>query len=313
MTSFDKNLLLLLVTILSLVAVASGLSGARPIFELNLSSVAIVVGVEFLVYFIASMAMNQRATVGMALGSAVAFVILRCICSLIGGAAFGIFAEAADGFNPALAWLNPVAAAIQVFTVLVTGPYILAITFPDLIGKDAARSLRGGPAAPSVSSSRSSVAMLGSLETSPTGGFIQVFSYEELTGVIRKSPGLEGFVIYNEEGLVVWKDIPMKIDVDALAARIMSGGTQLGRVVLDSGLSRLRRIAIESRDHHILSTTLNQSFGMIIIFSSRTQQDEMFTRISILSKTAREFLQWKYPSLPLSTGMSRDRIALDMV
>lgn len=305
MTTIDRNLLIILLTLITLTAIPMGVAEARPVFE-DITAVPIVVGIELLIYFIGAMVINPRATVGMAVGQALAFAVIRAIFSLVGGSLATILVTM-EGYNFIYPWLNPLAALFQVLVLLLAGPYMLAVMIPELIGREEAESLTAGKGA------QESQTVSGPIDTSPTGGFIQVFSYQELSAQLKKNPGLEGFIIYNDEGLVVWQELPLKIDTEALTCRLMSLNGGIGRLMLESGLSRVRRCLIESRDHHVLATTLNQNFGIILIYNGRTPITQVYSRISVICKSAREFLQWKYPALPMATGMTRDRIPLEMV
>jgi hypothetical protein len=86
-----------------------------------------------------------------------------------------------------------------------------------------------------------------------------------------------------------------------------------GRLMSESGLSSAQRCMVESRDHLMMATTLNQNFGLKLLFSARTPRNQIYGRISVIVKSTREFLQWKYPSLPLATGLTRDRVPGEMV
>lgn len=309
MIAFDKNLLLVLLTLAALVTLPMALAGLRPPTG-GIGLFPIVIFVEVLIYFIAAMVMNSRANAGMAAGTAIIMLLLRGVCSFLGAIAYTAFSETAGGADLPLMWANPASAIIQVIILVVAGPYILALLVPEFIGRDEADKLKGGDA-PSAAARRPQTS--GSMESVPTGGYVQVFSFEELAAQLKKSPGLEGFIVNNDEGFIVWRDLPMNLDADSLTARVVESTGSLGGLMANSGLSRVRRIAVESRDHLLFAGPLNQSFGLILIFSARSSAEETQSRVQMLMKTAREFLQWKYPSLPLATGHTRDRISLEMV
>lgn len=309
MTAFDKNVLLVLLTLAALITIPMGLADLRPPSG-GLGIFPIVIFVEALIYFIAAMVLNSRANAMMAIGTAVFMLLVRAVCSFIGAIAYGAFAVAAEGADLAMIWVNPAAAVIQVLILVVAGPYLLAMTVPDLIGRNEAEQLKGGDA---TAAAARRPAASGSMESVPTGGYVQVFSFEELAAQLKKSPGLEGFIINNDEGFIVWRDLPMNLDADVLTARVVESTRSLGSLMAGSGLSRVRRVGIESRDHTLYAGPLNQSFGLILIFSARSSAEETQSRVQMLMKTAREFLQWKYPALPLATGHTKDRISLEMV
>ena len=67
-----------------------------------------------------------------------------------------------------------------------------------------------------------------------------------------------------------------------------------------SGLARLRHSMLQTREHLIVYSELNQNFSLILFYNSRTSLADCESRLAIVSRTAREFLQWKYPGLSLS-------------
>lgn len=298
----NRNWVLLGLTIVALVAISGTISSMTlptDVFTLILFT---VLG-ELVVYFIAMMVTNPRATIPMAAGSAVVLVIIRALCGAVGGVAASLIdASPAESVNPLTGWLHPIATVIQGVTMLIAGPFLLATILPDLVGSDQVEKLLGTPKK-----------VTSGMDSNPTGGFVQVFSFEELGAQIKKCHGLEGFVIYSNEGLVVWRDLPMRIDLDVLTAQVLKHSMGLGALFSDSGLTKVRRVMVESREHFLFATTLNQNFGLILLFSGRVAPEEILARIAVLAKTTREFLQYKYPALPLAAGMTKEKLTLETV
>ncbi|MBI1292626.1 hypothetical protein GC173_15520 [bacterium] len=303
MTTVDRNVVVTLLILIELVAVAAALAPITPYDNLAVL-IPLVLMIETVVYFIASMVANPRATIGMAFGTAVLFVIVRAVCGIVGGIIYGssLAGESASTVQFA-AWTNPVAVIVQVATLVLAGPYMLAVVFPDLLGRDAVERISGKAASPVGGTT---------LESNPAGGFIQAFSYEELGAFIRKSHGIEGFIIYSQEGLVVWHDLPLRIDIDRLTARVLSSSVQVGDIMQDNGLTKVRRVMVETREHFLFATTLNHNFGLILLFNSKVTPEEILSRIAVIAKSSREFLQWKYPALPLAAGMNKEKLSLEI-
>ncbi|CAN5424248.1 hypothetical protein BH09SUM1_BH09SUM1_03850 [soil metagenome] len=301
MTAIDRNAVLIGMTLVALCAIAAAFSGSP---SPDTTTAVIVLFGEFVVYFIALMMMNKKATLGMAAGGSLALVITRALCSITGGMLFGVFSTNTN-INIAGAWLDFVPAVIQIVLLIIAGPYILSETIPDLIGVQAADGLRGETA--------NEPKQQGPLDASPTGGFIQLFSFEELAALIKKSHGIEGFIIHSHEGLVVWRDLPVRLDIEVLTAKLVGCNNSLGQVLQDSGLTKVRRLMVETREHFVFTTSLNQYFGVILVFNGHVAPEDIMARIAVMSKTAREFLQWKYPTLSMSSGLSKDRVSLEAV
>lgn len=305
MNVINRNFLILALCLVGLTAVPMALAGWQP--SVGPSTYLVVLIVEVVVYFVVSMLVNARVTVSMAAGTAIVYTITRWICSLIGVILYGLYAQGAPEASAFLACVNPISAVAQAIILLMAGPYILALAIPELIGRTEAESLLGKQ---SSRMQAGASARLG-LDSIPSGGFIQVFSFEELAALIRKSPGLEGFIVHSAEGLVVWRDLPMQVNVEVLTARISSESLRLGQLLQENGLTRVRRLVLESREHYLFATMLNQNFGIIMLFNGRSSPEEIYSRIAVLAKTAREFLQWKFPSLPAAGGPARDKLAYE--
>jgi predicted regulator of Ras-like GTPase activity (Roadblock/LC7/MglB family) len=197
---------------------------------------------------------------------------------------------------------NPISVVLQMLGIMLLTPHIVRLVAPGLISEEMNEFLEGSHAKAALPGHEGREGREG-METTPMGGFIQVFSFEELQSILRKSVGMEGFILYSSEGLVVWKDMPIRLDLEALISRVQTISDQLGKTVEDMGLSRARKVVIESREHYIFNTRLNSNFGLIMIFSSAVKLEECWPRLGVMAKTVREFLQWKYSGLAsLSTS-----------
>ena len=307
MTTVNRNWLLVLLCLLSLIFAAAGLAGIVNVGDGSEGSssnsgalIPVVILVEAIIYFVAAMVSNPRATIGMAAGSAIVLVVVRAVCASIGGIIFFLLAGKGSAADFLWVWGNPMVAVVQAVILVLAGGYLLAIMIPDLLGQAQAVALLGTSAKKVQDQGRAG------LDTNPTGGFIQVFSFEELAAVVKKSHGIEGFMLVSTEGLVVWRELPLRVDVDSLSAKIFGHSQAIGSLVEDSGLTKVRRLMVESREHFLFATTLDQNFSLILLFNGRVAPEEILSRIAVLAKSCREFLQWKYPSLPLRAGLSKD-------
>jgi predicted regulator of Ras-like GTPase activity (Roadblock/LC7/MglB family) len=309
MIAIDRLVIVSALIIAGLVTTSAAFAAApSPVTAAGL--IPLVLVVEIIIYFVAAMVANARASIGMAMGTAIFYTIIRAVSSLIGAIIFqslngGLLRAANQEFSILLAWVSPFPMVIQMVVLLLAGPYLLAAIFPDLLGEEEAAKL-GGTSAPTTRPATQT------LDASPSGGFVQVFSFEELAGVLKKSHGIEGFVIYSNEGLVVWHDLPLRINIEALTGRLLDASIRIGNVMQGSGLTKVRRVMVETKEHFVFATTLNQNFGIMMVYNGRVAPEEVLSRIAVVAKTSREFLQWKYPSLPLAAGMNRDKLSLEI-
>lgn len=265
-----------------------------PAYE-NLGSAALLIAlIEWVVYFIASMLSNSRIGAGRGFVLALFMLLARFLLGILAGVMLTLPLNMVIAEATLRAWVgNPIGVVLQMLGIMLVTPHIVRALAPGLVSEEMNELMEGGKAP------GSSAAFEGreGLEMTPMGGFIQVFSFEELQSILRKCVGMEGFILYSSEGLVVWKDMPIRLDMDMLVARIQTISDQLGKSVEDLGLTRSRKVVIESREHYIFNTRLNSNFGLIMVFSSAVKLEECWPRLGVMAKTVREFLQWKYSGL----------------
>jgi predicted regulator of Ras-like GTPase activity (Roadblock/LC7/MglB family) len=194
--------------------------------------------------------------------------------------------------------------AVQVAFVLLGMANILSVVAPAVLSRDILDRL--GEAAAPQAGPHLGGAHAGAHLSAPTGQFIQVFSFDELAAVVRKTPGLEGFAIYSNEGLVVWRDLPIRLDLDGLVARLVSGAAGLGKVASGAGLGGLQRLLLESGQHCIYAAPVGENFGVVLVGRDSASSPDLHGRTSVVLSTVREFLRWKYPSLPVRTPSVRE-------
>lgn len=273
------------------------------------AALPVVLIIEFFIYFASALFSSPRARMSTSLAIAILLLTARALCSIFAGFAAALMLE---GAAPSILsiWVGSIPSAVlQVLLLLISGFHLISALMPDLLEPDVRARLEGDAEIKAPAYGGRNVP---GERGSPSGGFVQVFGYDELSGVIRKTPGLEGFVIYSAEGLVVWRDLPMRIELDSLVAKMLSNSDLVGATVEDAGLSRVRRIMVESRDHFVFTTALNSNFGLLLVFNSRVSTEEVIGRLSYIAKTAREFLQWKYPTLPVVKGLGVERKSLQV-
>lgn len=288
------------------VALAGLLFGLFPAgFEpVEVVAGAVVLG-ELILYFIALLLTSPSLGGGRILTLSLLLALARLALSVVAAPALALGAGA-DGADALLRiWVgNPFGALVQAVLLLITLPFALEKIFPSWLSEDMRARLAaeegGAPGAPAARTAASPPRATEPVyrETSPAGGVIQVFSYEELQSIFRKSVGLEGFILFTVEGLVLWKDLPIRLNLDTLIAQLQSQCDTLALSVETHGLTRARKVVVESREHALYYTRLNNNFNLVMIFSSAAMPQECWNRLAIMAKTAREFLQWKYPGLP---------------
>lgn len=260
--------------------------------------------VEFVAYYLLSYLSGLAAGAGRCAAISISIVIVRFLIAAVASLALALPGDVATDEALFRTWVgNPIGTLIQGLVLAVTFPHLLATIAPSFLSERGLRVLTE-----SISGGEENVSPLAEpvflgeqtqflASKAVVSGSVQLFSYDELQAFFRKAPGLEGFLIYSAEGLVQWRDIPFKLDADEFAARLMTSLDGTGALVEGFGLTRMRNLVIEAKEHLIFSVSLNGNFGLVLIFSSHTSPEECWSRVSNLSKSAREFLEWKYPGL----------------
>lgn len=304
MIPLSRQVVLVLLALLSLVGIPMAFVGSPTTLDNPAVWVPIFVVGELVLYFLLSLATNPRLTLGATAMLSIMMAVARLAASLVALALLTLVFAREVG--PLMVWASdPVSVILQVVVLIVTTPHLLDAASPGLVDRETRRKLSGGER-------ELPVARMPSTEAMPTGGFIQVFGFEELAATIRKTPGLEGFLIFSSEGLIVWRDLPLRVDADRLTAKLMALSRETAVVVNESGLARVRQVVIESREHLVAVVELTANFGLILVYNGQVNVGECAPRIAILAKTTREFLQWKYPGLAI-TASPQTRAALEAV
>lgn len=279
----------------SVVAVGLVFGPMTPAFEDLTMIVWLIVLIEAVVYFLAALLSNPEIGAVRAWVLSLLLCFTRFLLCAMGGMVLAVFVDHPLGESILRVWVgNPAGAFVQAFLLMLVAPHALQILAPGLVSESMVQVMEGGDesqnAIPLVRSEYS-------VGSEPVGGFIQVFSLQELQSMFRKSIGMEGFIIYTAEGLVLWKDMPIRLDVDELTARIHALMEEAATTIEEFGLTRVRKTVIESREHTIFQTRLNPNFGLIMLFAGSVKIDECWTRLGVLARTTKEYLQWKYPNL----------------
>jgi predicted regulator of Ras-like GTPase activity (Roadblock/LC7/MglB family) len=297
MVAISRLVVFLFVGGLALVALPMALATTATTVGDVMVLAPMFVAIELTVYFVLTLLGNPRMALGSVAGMAILLTGVRFVASAV-ASVLSVLLQNDTGLM--IAWAgNPLSAVLQMMTLVMIAPHVLAVVAPEAMDRDTRLRLSGGEVPLPEPARKGHV-----IETAPSAGFIQVFGFDELAGVVRKTPGLEGFVILSNEGLVVWRDLPIRIDVEEVSARLLSHQSQLGALTADGGLSRLRRLVLQTRDHLLCVVELNANFGLVLVYGARTSLEELDARVEMLARTTREFLQWKYPGLAVTASVA---------
>lgn len=241
-----------------------------------------IVGVELLIYVLFVTISASHVGVGGALYVAVMLTALRLgLC--LAGAVF-LAAGPAETFPASLRMLyigNPLAILIQMLLLLMLAPHLLQGLFPRLLSEKDSEVLGQETA---VESAPASPAL-------PSGGYVQVYTYEELVDFMRKIVGLEGFFFYSDEGFPLLSHSPFAMDEETAAVaandlfrHVQQWGTRLR-------VSNAQRLLIETPDHYVVNQAITPRVRLLALFTRTTPAEAVAARADRIHKTASEFLR----------------------
>jgi predicted regulator of Ras-like GTPase activity (Roadblock/LC7/MglB family) len=302
MIAFGRLPLVLALTILAVGSLGVLFGSAPPAFGDLYQILWLVVVVEMVVYFAAAVLSETELGGFRSFVLAFGLAVVRFVVCLAAGLILAMNQDLGMTQAVLRAWVgNPVGVFLQGIVLMLATPHVLQSLAPGLISDSMEQILTGrGEAETGRASAHESAVG----EVTPVGGFIQVFSLQELQSMFRKSIGMEGFIIYTSEGLVLWKDMPIRLEVDALVARAQAVTERLAGEVEDAGLASVTNILVESRDHLIFNTRLSPDFGLIMIFANGVKVQECWARLAVMARSTQEYLHWKYPTLdPLGSAV----------
>ncbi len=208
--------------------------------------------------------------------------------------------EAISGALILYLWLgNPVSFIVQVGILCLIIPHFLLEFAPGLLGSNVSRFLQKERSATQEPTIPATTAQQVSSPTA-TSGFYNVYSFPELEAQLSKSIGLEGFIVFSEEGLVMWEKLHINIDSERLVVLLMTLGKDIKRSTTSLGLAHTDTIIVETDEHLIFNGFVNSVFGYTLIFNASIPRDEMYHRIDMISDSINVLLKTRYQTLVLS-------------
>ena len=127
--------------------------------------------------------------------------------------------------------------------------------------------------------------------------FSQILSFNALPLSLKKFPNIEGVLIINDEGLVVWKDVPHYINVEDVSGRflqVVRESSKIGDTLQSEGIAK---IVFETGKNTVLILPLMRKFSVVFIFTKKIVLDEIENRLRNFSLVLKEFLERRYKEI----------------
>jgi len=283
-------LLLIFVPFLNLLAVpVQGIPGEQQL-EISIQLIPVIVIMELLIYLILGFLSGGVTTFFQVVQYSFLTAFFRLLSCFIGGALYSLYQPLTYYNSLLLFWVgSPVVVLLQIFLLLMLSPYLVMHIAPGILS-DRAKSIATHhsptPSPPRPTAFRS--------EASPVGGFVRVYSYEELGRLFRNIIGIEGYILYTWEGLMLWQNSQIILDSDRLIASFQKQWKDQCERQKQLGFRKPERTIIQSVEHNFIQISFNKNFFGIFIFRTDVDIDEVFNRLKYLERSARELFEMKY-------------------
>lgn len=290
MIAVQQKRLFFLFGIISIFLIPFMFLGLPSWFESIRQYLIVIIFFEFLIYFLAELVQTEWKQVFHVFVYSLIIVFIRGFVSLIGTVIYAPMSNMS--FNSVFyqLWIgNPVAQLFQILLLLYFIPHIMIYIAPGLLKQESRNIIH-----PSEQQ-KSRIELSKELYfAEPMGGFIRVYSFNELQTSFRKMIGLEGFLIYSNEGLIVWEDLAINFDIEKLIVEFMRLQNNIDGAIGKFEILDSEKYIIDTPDHIIFNVKLNKGFYLVAFFNKKIQLTEIYPRMKMLIKSAQEFLSEKY-------------------
>jgi predicted regulator of Ras-like GTPase activity (Roadblock/LC7/MglB family) len=252
-----------------------------------------MVALEFLLYLLYIRISAKHAALGPAFVLSFVLVVGRWVVCLADGLLLSLFNPNFLVSNIGALWVgNPFSALLQIFVILTFVPHLVVRFAPGVLG-DASRTLLFENSARLPGSG--AVNEKPELPTAtPLDGLVRVYSFTELEDYFHKIIGLEGFVLYSAEGLVMCKDLQINLDVEGLVARYQYFSSGIEQVTHAHGLGLPVRAVVETRKHYLFNIQVSSQFFLLLVFNNQLPLPDIVHRIRIMVRSIEAFLALRY-------------------
>ena len=255
--------------------------------------IPIMIIVEIMIYFMFGFLSGTSLSISQLIQYSIIIAFFRFFVCLIDAFVFSIIQGVPHIMAVQLLWAgNPLLSILQIFLLMMFGPHLVSIIFPGILGEKEHHLLseedKGGEGKRPIRYH---------LETSPAGGFIRVYSFSELGCLLSNLIGMEGYILYTREGLVLWQDCQLRLDAEKLVASFIKEWRCHRVNDLEVGFDEPLRIITQTSEHTFIHAVFTRDFYGILIFRPDAHMSELLSRLKYLERTAKEFLETRYSSI----------------
>ncbi len=249
--------------------------------------------VEILFYIIFGILAGTSLSLQQIFQYSILVALFRLIVCLIGAFLFTILQGVPYITTLQILWSgNPLLVLLQVLLLMMFGPHLITIVSPGILGEKEHLLLRveGG----TQTGKRPDFQKPGA---SPVGGFIRVDSFSELGRLLSNLIGIEGYILYTREGLILWQDCQLRLDAEKVIASFLKEWRCHRLNDLAAGFDEPLRIITQTSEHTFIHVIFTRHFSGILIFRPDANMSDILNRLKYLERTAKEFLETRYSTV----------------
>ena len=250
----------------------------------------LMIVIECLIYFFFGALSGSDLSTMQLIQYSISLAFFRFLMCLGGSVFFTILQGVSQIKAIQLFWAgNPLLVLLQVFLLMLFAPHLILLLYPGLMGEKERLLLIAEGKKPEGDRSFSL-----RLETTPMGGFIRVYSFKELGHLFTNLMGLEGYILYTREGLILWQDCQLRLDAEKLVVCFQKEWNCHRSNQIAIGFDEPERIITQTAEHTFLHAAFHKDFSGIFIFRPDTPIGDILSRFKYLERTAKEFLESRY-------------------
>ena len=274
--------------------------------------VVLIIMVELFLYFFFALISGVIENPGRLILYTIVMSSIRILSCLVASSFFAAFSPAGQYHVFLAFWVgNPILVLVQVLVVMLFGPHLLLSVWPGLMGEKAGLALRDIEPPPKVEPPVT-------LQTGgePLGGFVRVYHFPELGRLLSNIIGLEGYILYTWEGLILWHDCQLRFDAENLVVHFQQEWNHQRKSQSHVGFNEPERIITQTIEHNFIHVRFGSSaateserewvesdetpvgFFGIFIFRREVDMGTTLSRLKYLERSAKELLEMRYSSAP---------------
>jgi hypothetical protein len=255
--------------------------------------VPIIVAAEILIYFLFGLLSGRVKSVFRLIFYCVFMAFLRFLTCFVGGSIFATMKMSLLTYSIFLFWVgNPIVVLMQAFMLILFGVHIETAIGFDLLDDEGKRML--GSEHEKTKQKNVQHLHAGGI---PAGGFIRVYSFPELGRLFSNIIGMEGYIFYSGEGLILWRDCQLRIDLERLVVISQKEWNCLSEIQGKSDFGPPVRFITQTRENQFVHISFGPMFYAVLIFKPEIDMGETLERLKLLERSALELFDMKYSRL----------------